>query len=107
MRALNKCEKGARDSWKDAFKKVAEPIAADVRSRLGRFEGASVSTVGPRVVTSGVFITQRKRKVTGLRGDFGSLQMRVGFLPSLEAHEDDVERAVERAFDDLADSAGF
>ena len=107
MRALRKCEKGARDAWKDAFKEVARPIAEEAQSRLARYQGISLGTIGPRVVTSGVFVTQRAKKRTGLRGDFGSLQMRVGLLPALEANEGKIDKAVEKALDDLTDSAGF
>ena len=105
MRALRYVENGTRDSWKDAFKKAAEPIAAEARTRIGRYPGASTGTIGPRVVTTGVFVTQRKKKVTG-RGDFGGLQMR-HMLDVLGEREGDVEQAVEQAFDDLADRAGF
>jgi hypothetical protein len=106
MRALRKCEKGARDSWKDAFKEAAEPITRGSQAGIARYAGASTGTIGPRVVTSGVFVTQRKRKVTGRRGDFGALQMRI-MLGVLADNEDEVEKKVEQAFDKLADSAGF
>jgi len=107
MQALHKVNRGVEKSWRDAFKKAAEPIAASARQKLGRYSGASISTIGPKVSVSGVFVTQRARKVTGLRADFGALQMTQALIPALDEHENDVVRGVERSFDDLAKSAGF
>lgn len=106
-RALNKVNKDAAKTVRDELKTAAEPIAATARSRLSRFQGASTSTIGPPSVTAGVFVTQRKRKVTGKRGDFGALQMRDVLLPALEEHADDAVKAVEQAIDRLGRSAGF
>lgn len=107
MRALNKVDKGIRDLFKDAFKEVGQPIAEDVAQRLVGFQGISLGTIGPKVTTKGMFITQRKRKVTGKRGDFGSLQMTRGFLPAAEDNQDRVDEELEKVFERLADSAGF
>lgn len=107
LRAVNKIDRGEKKAIKDTLAEAAQPVAATARQRLSRYAGASLTTIGPRVVTAGVFVTQRARKVTGKRGDFGALQMREGLIPALAEHEDDVVEALEDALDDLGRSAGF
>lgn len=107
MRALNKMEDGTPTAVKAGLIRAAAPVAETARSLISRFPGASTQTISPRVSTRGVFVTQRARKVTGKRGDFGALQMREGMIPALEQHEDDVREGVEDAFDLLARLNGF
>ena len=107
MRALNKVDSGIKDLFKDAFKEIGQPIAADIQQRLGIYQGISLGTVGPKVTTKGMFITQRARKRAGKRGDFGVLQMTRGFLPAAADNQERVDEELEKVFDRLADSAGF
>jgi hypothetical protein len=87
--------------------KVAEPVAATAREKISRYPGASIGTIGPRASVTGVFVTQRARKVSGRRGDFGALQMTVGFMPALEEHEEDIVEAAEQALDIITAANGF
>lgn len=104
--ALNKVNRGAAKTVRDELKRAAEPVAADARERLSRYEGASTNTISPRATGGNVFVTQRARKVTGQRPDFGRLQM-VLLEESLEAHEGEIVDRVEDALDRLSSSAGF
>jgi hypothetical protein len=73
--------------------KAAEPVAREAIARGSRYQG-----IGPfkaRRKKGGVIVGQSKRKVTGLRGDFGSTQMRTVLLPALEAKRPEVEDRVE------------
>lgn len=106
LRALNYVNKQAAKAVKDELKTAVEPVAASARDRISRYEGASLTTIGPRVSTRSVFVTQRARKRTGLRGDFGALQMRHLFGAFAE-HETSVVDDVGDALDRLADRAGF
>ena len=106
-RALGKVNKDAGRKVRDALKEAAEPVAASARTRLARYPGASTATISPRATTRSVFVTQRKRKVSGLRPDFGTLQMKEVLLPALYDHEDDLVDAVEDALDRLGRMQGF
>jgi len=90
---------------RDGMKRAAEPVVEAARAKEGQWAGSKPGSIGPRVVRRGVFVTQRARKVTGRRPDFGALQMRDAFIPALEENEREVERAVERELDHLLDSA--
>lgn len=106
QRAFRKVDKGLAKEMRDAGKAAAEPVAAEARSRISRFSGASVDTIRPRAAVGGAYVTQNARKVTGLRGDFGRLQM--GYLiDALESKRDEAERIYEGGLDRLTRSAGF
>lgn len=107
IRALNRTDKETRKTLKDALKEAAEPVAVTARGLIAKYRGASTSTIQPRVVTKGVFVTQRKRKTTGMRPDFGSLQMRKGMIPALYDHEDDIVEHVDHAIGVLINREGF
>lgn len=107
MRALTKVEKETARAVRRELREVAQPVADTAKQKLSRYAGASLGTIGPKVTTKGVFVTQRKKKVTGLRPDFGVLQMTEALMPALDEHEDDIVHGLEDALDHLIDSAGF
>lgn len=107
QRALNQVNRRAARAVRERLKKAAEPVAVSARERLSRYQGSSVQTISPRASGGNVFVTQRKKRVTGLRPDFGSLTMREALIPALHEHEDELVQEVEEALDDLGRLAGF
>lgn len=107
LRALNQVDQGTRKSVLDGLKKAAEPVAADARSRLGGYAGLSTGTIAPRAVSTGVYITQKAKKTTGLRPDFGALQMRQGLLPAAYSGQEKFVEAVDDALGRLINKEGF
>lgn len=101
LRALNAVDKDTRKTVLDGLKEAAKPIATDAGSRLSGYQGLSTSTIQPRAVGTGVYITQKKAKKTGARPDFGSLQMRQGLLPAVYQAQDDISDQVEHELDKL------
>lgn len=107
VRALNKVNRSVAREVREELKRAAEPVAGRARRKLSRYRGASLGTIGPRARGGAVFVTQRARKVTGRRGDFGAIQMREGLVPALDEGREEVMRDVEAALDRLGRSAGF
>ena len=89
------------------FKRAAEPVASSAAEKISRFEGASLQTIHPVATARGVFVVQDARKVSGLRGDFGNLQLRTGLEPALEENKELVLRGIEMALDRIGMEAGF
>lgn len=87
--------------------RAAEPVARRARDLISDFAGAKTTTIGPRVVLQGAFVTQRARKVTGRRPDFGALQMVEGMIPALEENIELVEDHAEQALDAIETVGGF
>lgn len=87
-RSLKAADTGLAAAMKGELKEVGEPVRADAQSR------AHWTAVGPYKVIvyarGDVRVRQSKNKVTGLRGDFGALQMREALVPALEAHEGEI-----------------
>ena len=106
LRGLNKIQRGAHKQVLGGLLAAAEPVRRSWVGKLGRYTGVSTSTITPKMTTKGVFITQRARKVTGARADFGSIQMRHG-LSALFEEADNTTKAVEKAMDELTREAGF
>jgi hypothetical protein len=106
MRALNKIQRGAHKRVMGGLLLAAEPVRRSWVGKLSPYRGVSTSTITPKMTTSSIFVTQRARKRTGKRGDFGSLQMRHG-LAALFEEADNTTRAVEKALDMLTGEAGF
>lgn len=106
VRAFNKLDRSlARETQKE-LKKVATPVVRGGQSKIARYAGASVSTIGTRISGASVFVTQRARKVTGKRGDFGRLQMRL-LEEALDENEREVIDGLEDFLDRFTSSEGF
>lgn len=105
--ALGRVSNESRPVLIGALKEAAWPVASDSKSRLKRYQGISLQTITPRVSTRGVFVTQRAKKVTGRRGDFGALQMTKGLMPALEDNREETYLGVELAFAALIKKEGF
>jgi hypothetical protein len=104
VRAFRQLDRDAGKAVQARLAKAADPVAQSARDKLTRYRGASLGTIRPRATATGrVFVTQRARKRTGKRGDFGALQMTHGLMPALEEHRPDVIRELEHALDDLVD----
>lgn len=105
--ALNKVNRKAKATLFAGLRAAAEPIALDARQRLMGYQGMSTSTIRPSATQRGVVVVQRKKKTTGKRPDFGSLQMKQGLLPALYQNQDDISQKVEDAFTALILTEGL
>jgi hypothetical protein len=124
LSALGKVNSESKKVLVAALREAAWPVQSDTKSRLhsvthklstepAGYQGLSYDTIGIAVrsgaggFAAGVAVTQRKKKVTGRRGDFGALQMERGFIPALEANREETYKGVELAFDTLITESGF
>jgi hypothetical protein len=99
-------KKLAREFGND-LKKAAAPTVEEARQLEERWAGASIGTIRAKRTGARVFVEQSARKVTGLRADFGALQMQEALVPALDTTADEVFENVEDVLDHYADSAGF
>jgi hypothetical protein len=104
---FRRLEGDVKNTVRDELKEVARPVAEDAKAKIGRYQGASLNTIRPRVTGRSVFITQSARKVTGKRGDYGALQMTRGLMPALDQNTDKIVRGLDHVLDRLGSSAGF
>lgn len=100
-------EKDASKKLRKALVEVARPVAASAQEKLSQYDGASVSTIRPRAVARGAFVTQGARKVSGLRADFGVLQMVRVLEPAFAENYAAIMHGAENVIDMLERRAGF
>ena len=86
------------------LEETAEKVAESSREKISRYQGASLDTIKPsaRITPTKASVYQNKRKVTGLRGDFGSLQMRKGLVPALEENSEPFVQGLEKMIGEVA-----
>lgn len=89
---------------RDRLREVAEPVLADARRKLSRYDERSASRLGISVRRAGtVSVEQRLRRTTGAHPQFGSLQMQEALIPALDENADRIEGRFEKAIDDILD----
>lgn len=104
QRDLGKVSKQAEKSVRDGLKHAAVPVLEAAKQNEGRWRGSKPGSIGIRATRRSVFVTQRARKVSGLRRDFGALQMREAFIPALEENAAEVSQLVEHELGNLLES---
>jgi len=105
--AFGKIDRKLGRSLGDELKKVAEPVSRSAQTKVGRYAGASVTTIRPRRQGATVYVEQGARKVTGRRGDYGALQMRNVLEPALEENQAAVHEGLDDFLGRLGGEAGF
>ncbi len=105
--AFRKVDSSLAREFGNDLKKAAAPVVAAARSKETRWRGASINTIRAKRSGPRVFVEQSARKKTGLRGDFGALQMRSALEPALDERANAVFTEVELVLNRYANSAGF
>ena len=67
------------------LRKAGELVRTEASTLFSSIDARSAAGYKVRVRAKGVAVEQSLRKVTGLRGDYGALQMRRALIPALEA----------------------
>jgi hypothetical protein len=106
IRAFKKAEGDLGKQLKGRLVEVGNIVAREADTRGSRYAGiGAYKTVA--YSSGSVLVRQSKGKVTGQRGDFGSLQMRNVLEPALVSKENEVIRELEDVIDDVTSGAGL
>lgn len=103
---IRACDRAGPDTKKEvrsAFRDVGDDVKAEATRLFDRIDERSAAGYRVSVRQTGVSVYQSIRKTTGLRPDYGALQMRKGLLPALAAKETATEARLEKAMDRVAD----
>ena len=107
-RALKDYDDGLKRELEAELRAAGEIVAADARTRFLGVDARSAAGFKSKVRGFGrVVVQQSRRRTTGLRGDFGSLQMRRALLPSVNENQARVLETVEGMLDRLGRKEGF
>lgn len=102
MRALARADRESRTAVRGEFKKVGEIVREEWADTFRHVSDKSAAGLRVRVRQGGVSVEQSLGRTTGLRPDFGSLQMGYG-MEALEEKEDEVVDGFEDALDNVCD----
>ncbi|MCC6743425.1 MAG: hypothetical protein IT175_06155 [Acidobacteria bacterium] len=97
VRDVNKADGAVGKELKTELKTLAEPVRDEAEALGSRYAGIGPFKTGLR--GGGAVVRQSKGTRSGLRGDFGVLQMRTVLLPALASREDEVLRRAEEWLD--------
>lgn len=107
-RALKRYGSEVAKEIDDELRAGGEIIAADARARFAMIDVRSAAGFRSRTKGFGrVVVEQRLRRKTGLRRDFGALQMRRALIPARSAGFDTVVDHLDRMLGRLAGEEGF
>ena len=105
--AFRKIDKKLAREFGNDLKKAAAPVVDAAREKETKWQGASIGTIRAKRSGARVFVEQSAKKTTGLRSDFGALQMREALVPALDDKTDVVYAEVTLVLNKYANSAGF
>lgn len=103
QRACNKSTKELKKDVRANLRKAGDIVKVESAARFAGIDARSAAGYRTAVRARGVSVEQRLGRTTGLRPDFGRLQMRRALEPALEAKRPEVEREFERMLDRLVD----
>lgn len=107
MRAARRATPSTRKKIRAALREAGESVRSEGERRFALYDRRSAAGYRISVRQRGIFVVQSLRKTTGLRPDYGALQMRKGLLPALYHKQNELEHDVEMALDRIADEFGI
>lgn len=103
MAATARADRESKKYVRDTFRQVGEVVRVQASARFASTHARTAAGYRVRVRQRGIAVEQSLAKSTGLRPDFGALQMRRALVPSLMSNADTLDRELERALDRVAD----
>lgn len=102
IRACDASDKRTKRLVRNKLREVGRIVADDARGLFSVYDGGSAAGFRPIVRRKGtVTVEQTRRRVTGKRPDYGSLQMRRALLPAVEENEAEIVAKFEQAMDEI------
>jgi hypothetical protein len=107
-RALKDYDEDLKRELEQELKDAGDIVRTEARRRFSAIDVRSAAGFRPRVRGFGrVVVEQSRRRTSGLRGDFGSLQMRRALIPAVADNQGRVLEAVESMLDRIGRQEGF
>lgn len=106
-RAFGQLRKEVLKELRPKLREAGDIVRDEGQDLFNRIDARSAAGYKVRVRQRGVAVEQTLPRVTGLRGDYGALQMNVALLPALQAHEQEVNKLIDSMIDDAIGNAGL
>ena len=102
IKGLKDCEKKERFATRAILRRTGDAVKTEAATRFSRYDQKSAAGYRTVVRQRGISVEQRLRRTTGLRPDFGALQMAKALLPAAADKQAVTERAMEHALDEIS-----
>ena len=104
QRAIAAMPREIQKDVREALRAAGEAVRRDAAGKTSSI-GSDRSAAGYRTVVRqrGIAVEQSLRKTTGLRGDWGSTQMKKSLIPALHEKEPETELLMEKAMKEVVD----
>lgn len=106
-RAFKALDAGVSKGIDVELRGIAEIVASDARGRFSGIDGRTAGGFKPKLRGFAHVEIAQTIGSKGLRGDYGSLQMRRAMLPALHANEAVIVTALDGMISRLAGANGF
>lgn len=103
LRATDLADRDSKRFVRSAFREIGADVRNESQSRFMTYDARSAERYRVIVRRRGVSVEQVLRRTTGLRGDFGALQMKKALVPALVDHAPELDRKTGEALDKVAD----
>ena len=107
QRDFRKMEGVLSKELREGLRAAAEPVRREAQALFESVSADSAAGYKVRVRARGVAVEQSRRRTTGLRRDYGRLQMARALIPALDRKTDDVIDGVDKVLGKLAGDNGF
>lgn len=107
QRDFRKLDRETAKEVRQGLREAAEPVRQEAQALFSSIDASSAAGYKVRVRQRGVAVEQSRRRKTGKRPDYGSLQMRRALLPALGRRQDEVIKGVDKTLGKLAGENGF
>jgi hypothetical protein len=104
-KSFRKMRKEVLRELRPQLRKAGEVVRAKGQSLFSPISPKSAAGYKVRVRQRGVAVEQTLPRVTGLRPDFGALQMNRALLPALASSESQVTDMIDKMIDDASGNA--
>lgn len=103
LAACDRAGKESKSFVRGTYRAVGDLVKVDAAGRIVDHDAKTAAGFRTYVRRTGVSVEQSLRKTTGQHPEYGAWQMRHGLEPALAAKETEVEGAMEKAIDKVAD----
>ena len=107
-RAFKDYDQDVKKNFERELKDAGDIVATGAQGRFSAIDARSAAGFRSRVKGFGrVMVEQRRRKTTGLRGDYGALQMQRALIPARSEAYPRIIQSVEHMLDVAGSKQGF
>jgi hypothetical protein len=102
LKGLAQADRKTKFTVRAIIRRTGDAVQTNAAGRFAKYDAKSAAGYRTIVRQRGVSVEQKYRKTTGLRPNFGALQMRKALVPAAADKAPETKHAMEIALDEIA-----